>query len=110
MVRDFTDEPIGDDVAVRIMENALHAPSAGFSQGWAFLVLRTEDERGRFWDFVADPEWRAAPSTPGLLRAPMIVVPLSHRDAYLERYRQPDKAGARMQEAEDWPAPYWDID
>src|SRR3712207_8253076 len=28
---------------------AIRAPSAGFSQGWAFLVLESPEERGRFW-------------------------------------------------------------
>ena len=39
MVRSFEDRPIPPDVLDRILANALHAPSAGFSQGWAFVVL-----------------------------------------------------------------------
>ena len=39
MVRDYADRPVDPAVVDRALENATHAPSAGFSQGWAFLVL-----------------------------------------------------------------------
>ncbi|HEX9359501.1 MAG TPA: nitroreductase family protein [Streptosporangiaceae bacterium] len=40
MVRHYdTDRPVPPDVVDRILQNGLRAPSAGFSQGWAFLVL-----------------------------------------------------------------------
>jgi len=34
---------------------------------------------------------------------------LSHRDAYLNRYAEPDKGWTDRDEAR-WPVPYWDID
>jgi nitroreductase len=107
MVRAYEDRPIEPAVVDRILEHALHAPSAGFSQGWGFLVLTEEADRRRFWDasFPDVPErfsWR------GLFAAPLIVVPFSHRDAYLDRYAEADKRGERDEEW--WPAPYWDID
>ena len=42
-------------------------------------------------------------------RAPLIVVPLSNRSAYLDRYAEPDKGWTDRDEAR-WPVPYWDID
>jgi nitroreductase len=39
MVRTFTDEPVPQAALDRILGNALRGPSAGFSQGQAFLVL-----------------------------------------------------------------------
>ncbi|MDQ1746576.1 MAG: hypothetical protein QOD07_839 [Frankiaceae bacterium] len=112
MVRNFTSAPVDAAVRDRILANALHAPSAGFSQGWAFLVLDTDDDRALFWRSTgaADPD-QAEPNPwlDGLRRAPLLVVPLSHRDAYLDRYAEPDKGWTDR--AEDrWPVPYWHID
>ena len=45
----------------------------------------------------------------GMMRAPVVIVPLSHKDAYLERYAQPDKGWTDRDEAR-WPVPYWDVD
>ncbi|MFC8943218.1 nitroreductase family protein, partial [Streptomyces griseoincarnatus] len=39
MHRKFTDEPVPAEAVERITRNAVRAPSAGFSQGWAFVVL-----------------------------------------------------------------------
>ena len=42
MVRDYDpDRPVPAEVRERLLEHAIRAPSAGFSQGWAFLVLET---------------------------------------------------------------------
>jgi nitroreductase len=42
-------------------------------------------------------------------RAPAVVVPLSHKDAYLDRYAEPDKGWTDRDETR-WPVPYWHID
>ena len=39
MVRRYADEPVDPAVVDRMLEHAQRAPNAGFSQGWAFLVL-----------------------------------------------------------------------
>ncbi|NUO59642.1 MAG: nitroreductase family protein, partial [Hamadaea sp.] len=39
MVRQFEDRPLAPEVVERILATALRAPSAGFAQGWEFLVL-----------------------------------------------------------------------
>ena len=63
MVRNYTDEPVDPAVVDRALANAVRAPSAGFSQGWGFLVLDTPDDVRRFWaatvgDEIDDPdEW-----------------------------------------------------
>ena len=42
MVRDYApDRPVPAEVRERLLEHAIRAPSAGFSQGWAFLVLES---------------------------------------------------------------------
>jgi nitroreductase len=109
MVRNFQDRPIPKDVLDRILQNALHAPSAGFTQGWAFLVFDGPDETKRFWDVTFPWDKREGFRWPGVFQAPLIIVPLSSQDAYLDRYAEPDK-GYRDRKPERWPVPYWHID
>src|SRR5690242_16279351 len=42
-------------------------------------------------------------------KAPLLIVPLSHKQAYLDRYAERDKGWEDRDEAR-WPVPYWDID
>jgi nitroreductase len=110
MVRNFDPRPLPATAVERILANAQRAPSAGFSQGWAFLVLEGPEETARFWDATfADRDARSRFRWPGLFDAPLIVVPLAHKQAYLERYAEPDKGWTDRDERR-WPAPYWDID
>jgi nitroreductase len=109
MVRDYDpDRPVPPAVRERVLEHAIRAPSAGFSQGWAFLVLESQEERDRFWaattDGGAPDRWLT-----GMQRAPLLIVPLSHKAAYLDRYAEPDKGWTDRDERR-WPVPYWDID
>jgi nitroreductase len=105
MIRHYSDEPISSDVTERILANALRAPSAGFSQGWAFLVLTAAEDRARFWPFVPT----RVEQTPTMQLAPLVIVPLAHKATYLERYAEADKGWEDRAEAR-WPAPYWFID
>ncbi|TVT20690.1 nitroreductase family protein [Amycolatopsis acidiphila] len=109
MVRTYDpDRPVPAELVDRIVQNGLRAPSAGFSQGWGFLVLDQADDIARFRDAVRPPErpenWFAAN-----VQAPLLIVAHSDKDAYLDRYAQPDK-GFTDRSDEWWPAPYWDID
>ena len=85
-------------------------PSAGFSQGLAFVVLTEPDRRRLFWETTSGPEWRGESESVPLTRAPVVIVPLAHKQAYLDRYALPDKAHTPLAQEEYWPAPYWDID
>jgi nitroreductase len=110
MVRAYDpNRPVPVQIRERLLENALHAPSAGFTQGWAFLVLESPEDRASFWsatsvDAESDDPWLA-----GMRRAPLIVVAFSNRSAYLDRYAEPDKGWTDRDEAR-WPVPYWHID
>ena len=110
MIRNYSPEPVDPGVLDRILDHAVRAPSAGFSQGWAFLVLDTAEDVARYWrctagDRVDDPDrWLR-----GMMTAPVVIVPLSHKDAYLDRYAEPDKGWTDRDEAR-WPVPYWHLD
>jgi len=109
MIRGYDmSRPVPTDLIERIVANGLRAPSAGFSQGWAFLVLDTPADVARFREAVRPvdhpEEWFAAN-----VDAPVLIVPHSNKDAYLDRYAMPDKGFTDRSDAW-WPAPYWDID
>jgi nitroreductase len=107
MCRSFLARPVPPEMVDRLVEQARRAPSAGHTQGWDWLVLEGPEQTARFWRLDADPGWLGAPDHPGLLRAPLIVIPLAGRRAYARRYAEADKdAGA----PERWNVPYWLVD
>lgn len=103
MVRTFTGEPVSPESQMRILGNAVRGPSAGFSQGQSFLVLTEPADREKFWA-IAGAAIAASAQT-----APLVIVPMSCKRVYLERYAQPDKGWTDMDEAR-WPVPFWHID
>ena len=109
MVRTFEDRPIDPAVLERMIANAQRAPSAGFSQGWAFVVLTGKEETERYWNTTMSPERRKEFGWPGMFNAAALVVCLSNKAAYLDRYARPDKGWVDRDESH-WPVPYWDID
>jgi nitroreductase len=106
MVRAFTTEPIAPEVTERLLRAANRAPSAGFSQGYAMLVLESAEDRAAFWKAM-DPEDEYA-GTP-LRNAPLVVIPCSNKEIYLDRYARTDK-GWTDRDEKRWPVPFWHID
>ena len=123
MVRRYSPEPVDPAAVDRMLAHAQRAPSAGFSQGWAFLVLDTPADVERFWAATtpsrpdrpaAEEGTEPAPRPPsawldGMRTAPVVIVPLACRDAYLDRYAEPDKRWSDRQKSR-WPVPYWYVD
>jgi len=111
MTRAYAPDPVDPAVLERALDHATRAPSAGFSQGWAFVVLDTPATVRGFWEAQADTSapdrWLA-----GMMSAPVVVVPCSRRDAYLERYAEADKRRAGLHERDEsrWAMPYWHLD
>jgi nitroreductase len=109
MVRNYSDEPVEPAAVERMLANALHAPSAGFSQGWGFLVLETRADVIRFWESTTPAGEGEDDWSRGMRRAPVVIVALSCKRAYLDRYAEADKGWTDRDETR-WPVPYWDID
>ncbi|WP_258725491.1 nitroreductase family protein [Cellulomonas sp. NS3] len=125
MVRTYTDAPVERAAVDRMLANAVRAPSAGFSQGWGFLVLDTPVDVARFWDVTA-PAGPASRWLRSMRVAPVVVVPHADPAAYRARYAQPDKrrdaadagggaTGPGGGAADDaggmpWAVPYWYVD
>lgn len=109
MVRNFSDTPIPQSVRDRLIRNALRAPSAGFTQGCSFLVLEGPSETEGFWEVTRPEGHRESEWLRGMRRASLLIVVLTSKKAYLERYAQADKAWPEEDESR-WSAPYWWVD
>ncbi|MFC0680602.1 nitroreductase family protein [Lysobacter korlensis] len=111
MVRRYSSAPVDGTSVDRLLRNAVRAPSAGHTQGWAFLVLEQRADVDLFWE-AATPPSRAAEPDPwlrGMRSAPVVIVPLSSKGAYLDRYAEADKGWTDRDETR-WPVPYWHVD
>lgn len=110
MTRNFSGRPLQPGLVDDLLEAALRAPTAGNTQGRAFVVLEGPEETVLFWDATTDPAWRSASTRfPGLSRAPVVVLPFVDPEAYAARYREPDKTRADGTEVE-WVVPFWHVD
>ena len=110
MVRHFTDEPLDPAAVDRIVAAGLRAPSAGYSQGYALIVLESAGERERLWATHTPGTGSWAPDvSDGVMRAPLLVVVVASKDVYLDRYAEEDKGWTDRDEAR-WPVPYWYVD
>ncbi len=122
MVRTFDPKrPVPEHILGRALDAATRAPSAGFSQGWDFVVLTGADDRARFWTAATPAEASVAPDRwlRGVSAAPCLIVCCSDPGRYQRRYAEPDKAPqatstpvAVGENGDDlaWPIPYWDVD
>ncbi len=111
MVRAFQDRPLPLGTLDHLIELATRAPSAGFAQGWSFVVLEGPEQTERYWRVTLPPDRRATFAHPDLLRAPALIIPLAHAQAYVDRYAEPDKAATGLGgRAEAWAVPYWLVD
>jgi len=109
MIREYADTPVDPAVVDRALANAVRAPSAGFSQGWAFLVLDRREDVDRFWDATTTPGELPDSWLGGMTAAPVVIIPCSSKAAYLDRYAEADKGWPDRDEAR-WPVPFWHMD
>lgn len=111
MVRSFTADPVEPSLIDDLCDLARRAPSAGNSQGTAFLVLDQPATTGRYWDLTLPEARRRTFRWPGLLGAPVLVVVAVRPATYLDRYGEPDKAATGLGgDPSAWPVPYWWVD
>jgi nitroreductase len=116
MIHAFTAEPLAEGTADRLLRAANRAPSAGFSQGYSFLVLDGKDQTAPFWQLLYEQteaeggtDDDGAYQVDALSTAPLVIVPLANKNIYLDRYAQPGKGWTDRDEAR-WPIPYWYVD
>lgn len=109
MVRNYTDELVSDESVERILAAGRKAPSAGFSQGHGFVVVRDPNRRQEIAELADEQRYVAAGYDPWISKAPVLIVVTVREASYHERYREADKTDADGSEI-DWPVPYWWVD
>jgi nitroreductase len=109
MVRHFTGEPVAPAALERILDLARHAPSAGFTQGQAFIVVTRPALKQAIAELCGEQSYVERGFHPFISGAPVLIVPCTSEAAYHRRYQESDKVGADGTEI-NWPVPYWHMD
>ena len=110
MTRNFSSRQLPSGLLDSMLADALRAPSAGNTQGREFVILEGPAETARYWEATTDEVWRSTSRRiEGLSRAPVVVLPFADPEAYLSRYREPDKTRSGSEEVQ-WVVPFWFVD
>ena len=109
MVRNFQQANVPKDKIGKILTLAQHAPSAGFSQGWAYVVVTDPKAKEKIGEIQGERDFYADRFHKFVSQAPVLIVACVSEQIYHERYRQPDKIQEDGTEIE-WPTPYWHFD
>lgn len=110
MCRDFVTDPVPPEQLERVLHAAFRGPSAGNTAGVELLVL-TGDDREAYWALTLPPDRRGEFPWPGLLHAPVLVVPYVDPTAYVRRYARDDKVRSGLGGSTSaWSVPYWWVD
>lgn len=110
MVRSYDpSRPVSRADVDAMLDLAVRAPSAGFTQGWQFVVLESPYSIREFWSATTSSD--AAPDAwlRRLMTAPALILCLSDKQAYLDRYAEADKGWTDRSDSR-WPTPYWHTD
>jgi len=108
MVRHFSEEEVSSEDISAILGLALHAPSAGFSQGSCYIVVRDAATRRKLAEAQGEEGYVQGGFDPFISGAPVVLVPCVSEKMYHDRYREPDKLDDGKEI--DWPVPYWYFD
>lgn len=50
--REYTDEPVTDEILHKILDNARYAPSGGNRQGWKVIIIRKKEAKEKIAEFA----------------------------------------------------------
>ncbi|HEY6539289.1 MAG TPA: nitroreductase family protein [Ktedonobacteraceae bacterium] len=109
MVRHFTSEAVAPEVIERVIEMARHAPSAGFTQGQAFVVVTQSQLKHAIARICGEESYVEGGFHSFISEAPVVVIPCTSEAAYHRRYQEPDKINDDGTEI-SWPIPFWHMD
>jgi nitroreductase len=108
MVRHFKNIDVPKEKIDIILQLAQHAPSAGFSQGVAYVVVMDKYTKKKLAELQGEEEYTRAGFHRWISEAPVAMVACVSEKIYHDRYREPDKLkdGKEIK----WPTPYWFFD
>ena len=108
MVRNYTDKAVDRQAVERILDAGRRAPSAGFSQGHAFVVVAGQADRSAVAELAGESAYTAMGLDPWISKASIHIVVCVSEAAYHRRYNEADKLDDGDEIA--WPIPYWWVD
>lgn len=99
----FLSKPVPDRIILKILEDALHVPSAGFTQDFDLVVVQSQNIREKLAEASHQSEYeKEGLALPGFIStAPVLVVPCANRKRFEAKYGRADNS-ARL--------PWWLID
>jgi nitroreductase len=108
MVRHFTSQPVSTGVISKILDLAQRAPSAGFSQGSAYVVVTQSETKRKIALLQGESNYIGAGFHGWISEAPVDIIACVSEKLYHDRYNEPDK----LQDGREieWPTPYWFFD
>ena len=110
MTRNFQPKPVRKETVDKILNLATHAPSAGFSQGWAYIVVTEVSLKKQIGELQGEGDFYAGKRFHKFVsEAPVLIVACVSEKMYHDRYREHDKLNDDGTEIE-WPTPYWHFD
>jgi len=110
MVRNFRPDQVQKEAVERILGSALHAPSAGFSQGWAYIIVTDRSLKKQIGELQGELDFYAGKRFHKFVsEAPVLIVACASEKMYHDRYREADKLNEDGTEIK-WPTPYWYFD
>ena len=109
MVRHFAGDSVPMETINQILELAQHAPSAGFSQGSAYVVVTDPELKKEVAKLQGEEDYSTSGFHRWISEAPVAIVACVSEKLYHDRYNEPDKLNEEGKEIE-WPTPYWFFD
>ena len=109
MVRHFTQDPVPKETIERILSLAQHAPSAGFSQGSAYVVVTDKETKLKVAHLQGEEDYSSSGFHRWISEAPVAIIACVSEKIYHDRYNEADKLDEEGKEI-DWPTPYWFFD
>jgi nitroreductase len=109
MVRHFSADLVPEETVEMILNLVQHAPSAGFSQGSAFVVVTDQETKLRIGRLQGEDDYSSAGFHRWISEAPVNIVACVSEKLYHDRYNEPDKLDEEGKEI-GWPTPYWFFD
>ncbi|MBI3859816.1 MAG: nitroreductase family protein [Thaumarchaeota archaeon] len=100
----FLPKPIPEDILMKVLENATHVPSAGFTQDFDFVVVRDVATKKKIAAAAMEDEYvRQGVAMRGFISAaPVVIVPCGNKPRFEAKYGKPAEKNARL--------PWWLID
>jgi nitroreductase len=93
----------------RILAAAQRGPSAGFTQGQDFIVVRDPATKQQIAAACTEEAYTERGFDAFISGAPLLIVPCTSEQAYHRRYQEADKTNEDGSEIV-WPVPYWFMD